>query len=564
MDTVIKTKKASVKSDNMIESVKIEIKCADGRRIKGYIDKRKDTKSEVPVVIISHGYGETKRDYISTSYYLVSNGFAVIRYDCLNHLGGSDGDIINFTLKDMEVSLLGAINYAKKEFKVQGCGVIASSISSRVALKMATKTEAIEYIIALTTIVNLRDSLLSVYKEDLVDEYKKGKRWGALDILGFELRDDFLQYIIENEYEDLNSTLKDMKKIKAPVCYLAASDDAWVKYEDVRKTHDATVDSRRKLITISHALHQIQENPRLAQLAILKIVESCLEYTGRKKSMSNLSKPSIRDIVAQNKIEISNLKSIFSVTKTDEKKFWVSYLSKYFIIMKSHDYQNLLSLVAQLLGEVEDGCRLLDAGCGNGHFGAWLLSNIDTVVRRSPADTHFKYVGLDFAEDALSDAKKVHAHILNKISATYAKKVKCDFKYITQDLEEGIPFEDSSFDKICCNLVISYLKNPEDVLANLYSKLKQDGRIVVSSLKPYNDLSLVYKNYVDQNITPEDIIEGRSLLSSAGKIRHKEKQGHYHFFSEGELEKMMGNAGFVRIKVYRGFGNQANIAVGGK
>lgn len=553
-----------LKDDHMIESLKIEIKCPDGRIVKGYVDKKKDSSKDSPIIIISHGYGETKRDYISTSYYLVTNGFMVIRYDCLNHLGESEGDIINFTLNDMENSLLGTIDYAHKKFNAQNCGVIASSLSSRVAFKVASKTDAVKYLIALTSVVNLRDSLLLLYKEDLVGEYKDGKRWGTLDILGFELKDDFFYDLVKNKYEDLDSTLEDIKKIKVPICYLAASDDAWVKYEDVKKVCAATSDIRRKLITIPQALHQIQENPRLAQLAILKIVETSMEYAENKGCNDKLLKPSISDIVVQNKIEMFELKSTFSVTKSDEKKFWASYLSKFFIVMRSHDYQNLLSLIAQLLGEIDEGCHILDAGCGNGHFGAWLLCNIDTAVTKGLTKIHFKYTGLDFAEDALSDAKKIHEQILTKISFTYAKKIQCDFKYILQDIEEGIPFGNNLFDKICCNLVISYLKNPERVLKNLYSKIKPGGRVVVSSLKPYNDLSLIYKNYLDQNVTREDILEGRNLLSSAGKIRHKEKQGHYHFFSEKELKSLMKYSGFSKIKTFRSFGNQANVAVAEK
>jgi ubiquinone/menaquinone biosynthesis C-methylase UbiE/pimeloyl-ACP methyl ester carboxylesterase len=565
MLTKIEIKKVPTNNNNMIESHKIEIKCPDGKRVKGYIDKKKGGKDNAPVVVISHGYGETKRDYISTSYYLASNGFTVLRYDCLNHLGESDGDMINFTLKDMETSLLNAIGYVRKNFKAANHGIIASSLSSRVAFKVVAKEKAVKYLIALTSVVNLQDTLFSLYKEDLMGEYKSGTRWGALDILGFEVKDDFLHEAIENKYEDLNSTIADLKHIDIPICYLVAGDDAWIKYKDMKTIYANTLNRDSKFITITNALHQIQENPRLAQMAILKMAGYCREYAlGNNLSNAKLQKPSIRNIVVQNKIETADLKSTFFVTKTDEQNFWVSYLSKFFMIMKSRDYQNLLSLIAQLLGEIEDGCCMLDAGCGNGHFGAWLLLNINTTIQKNAAKVHFKYTGLDFAEDALLDARKVHADILSKISSTYAKKIKCDFEYIMQDIEEGTIFEDDMFDKICCNLVVSYLKDPERALKDLYSKLKPGGRIVVSSLKPYNDLSLIYKNYLDQNVTPEDILVGRSLLSSAGKIRHREKQGHYHFFSEEELEKMMARAGFIRVKMYRAFGNQANVAVAEK
>lgn len=558
-------KKEVLKKDAQIESRKIEIRCADGRRVKGYIDTNGNCPQTSPVVIICHGYGETKRDYISTSYYLVSNGFTVLRYDCLNHLGESEGDIIDFTLNDMAAGLSGALSYAKEELGATRCGVIASSLSSRVALKLATKEKSIKYLIALTSVVNLRDTLSSLYKEDLLGEYKAGTRWGVLDILGFEVKDALLEEAIKNDYEDIDSTIADLKQIDIPVCYLVAGDDAWIRYEDMQMVYKNTMNKNSKFITIPSALHQIQENPRMAQMTILKIVETCGEYAGFEPAVSGgPCKPSIHSIVAQNKAEMANLKSIFSVTKQDEKNFWVSYLSKFFVVMKSKDYQNLLSLAAQLLSEIKDGCRIVDAGCGNGHFGAWLLCNMDSIVKKGTFGNRISYTGVDFAQSALLQARDLHAEILSKLPPESSKKIMCDLKYICEDLEESVSIENNTIDKICCNLVVSYLKDPVSVLISLHAKLKPSGRIVVSTLKPYSDLSLIYKNYLDQNLTPEDILEGRNLLSSAGKIRHKEKQGHYHFFSEEELEKLMKDAGFKQIKVYRAFGNQANVAVAEK
>lgn len=545
-----------------ITSNKVEFKNSDGRTIKGYIDRTKYADGCSPFVIISPGYAETKRDYISTSYYLAINGFSVLRYDCLNHLGESDGEIIDFTLLDMEDSMRAAINYLEGKFGATKLGLVASSLSGRAAFKVAPTEKRISYIISLTSVVDLKTTVSSVYKEDLITGYKKGNRWGVIDMLGFEVKDDFLKAAINNCYEDLDSTINDVGKIDAPVYYLVAGDDVWIKYDDVACVYKHTRNTKSKFVKIPNALHQIQENPRLAKLAILNIVEACCEYTDPNKNNRELLQPSIHDIVSQNKIEMQNLKRIFSVTDDDEKKFWVDYLSKFFIIIKSQDYQNLLSLIVQLLGGIDLDDIMLDAGCGNGHFGAWILYNMEKAIKRG--HSLFSYTGLDFADDALSDAKRIHGDILKKIFSDEIGKVEDNFKHILMNLEDELPFPDDYFNKICCNLVISYLKDPVKVLKNLFSKLRPNGKIVVSSLKPYNDLSLIYKNYLDQNLTDEDILEGRKLLSSAGRIRHKEKQGHYHFFDEKELKDMLENAGFIDIKVYRAFGDQANIAVAQK
>lgn len=560
MIDAIQTKKME---NAKIISTKITFQDKLGRNIKGYID-RADGLFGRPMVIISPGYGEIKRDYISTAYYLACNNFIVVRYDNPNHLGESDGDILNFKLSDIEHGILGALDYVEKEFGMKKMGLIASSLSGRVAIKLAGIEERIKYIIGLTSVINLKDTLFSLYKEDLISQYKKGKRWGALDILGFEVKDDFLKETISKKYDDLDSTIKDMETATIPVCFMAAGNDAWVNYKELESVYSHTKNKQSELIEIPGALHQIQENPKLAKMAILKIVQACLRCSDDTHEPTNkLFEPPISYIVRQNKAEIASLKTIFTVKKSDEKKFWVDYLSKYFVLIKSNDYQNLLSLAAQLLGEIKDGERILDAGCGNGHFGAWLLFNMETELKRS--NSRFSYTGMDFTESALSDAEKIHTDIVNKIfSKDIGTLWLAGFNYVLADLEEDLPAQDMWFDKICCNLVISYLKKPSIALKNLHSKLKRGGKFVVSSLKPYSDLSLIYKDYVDQNLTEEDILEGRRLLSSAGKIRHKEKHGHYYFYDEKELIKIVEEAGFTNTKVYRGFGNQANIAIAEK
>ena len=43
--------------------------------------------------------------------------------------------------------------------------------------------------------------------------------------------------------------------------------------------------------------------------------------------------------------------------------------------------------------------------------------------------------------------------------------------------------------------------------------LKPGGTIVVSSLKPYADLSQIYRNFVDQTENNEELEEARKLLT---------------------------------------------------
>jgi len=103
------------------------------------------------------------------------------------------------------------------------------------------------------------------------------------------------------------------------------------------------------------------------------------------------------------------------------------------------------------------------------------------------------------------------------------------------------------------------------LLRELHRILKPRGRIIVTSLKPYADLSQIYRNFIDASRrTLIEIKEARKLLSSAGKIKQKESEGYYKFFNEEELKIIMRNSWFKKIKIYRSFGDQANVVIATK
>ena len=122
-----------------------------------------------------------------------------------------------------------------------------------------------------------------------------------------------------------------------------------------------------------------------------------------------------------------------------------------------------------------------------------------------------------------------------------------------------LPLADQSADRICCSLLISYLKDPVFLVKELYRVLKPDGRIILSSMKPYCDLSLIYKGFLGETNSEEAVESARNLLSAAGVLQLKEDEGHYIFYSEDELVEIMRQGGFDKTHVFRSFGEQANL-----
>lgn len=559
------------KKTRSIRSDKIMFRNSQGHNIVGFYDQlihRLNGKNDI--VVIPPAYGEIKRDHISLSYYLVKNGFNVIRYDNTFHLGESDGDIIDADLKNIQNDLVATLNYVENKYgKKERVIIVASSLAGRVALKVSTFDKRIGLLVTLVGVVNFQKTMASIYREDIVDQYKAGKRRGLIDIFGHEIKDTFIANAIDGNYHNLDSTLADARKVTIPTVFFAASDDLWISLDEVKSVVTNIKSIKAKLNIIPGAMHQLQENPRLAKQVICEITRECMDYShGEDKTAETVIEPNIHDIVSQNKIELDHLRGLSTITNKDEMDFWKKYLQKFSVILQSPDYQELMHKIESFLGLIRESDIILDAGCGNGHFSTWILKGILEEKCKRTGVTGIRFLSLDFVQNAVVKAENMHRQMMKE---TLQKEVKCKFlktwkfSYTIGNLNNELPFRNEQFDKICCNLVVSYLDKPELCLQELTRVLKSGGKIVVSSLKPYCDLSLIYRNFAEMAQDSHLLLEeARALLSSTGKIKEKEGEGHYHFYTESELKKLLSVCGLKNISIERALGNQVNVAVGEK
>ena len=552
-----------------IKSELVKYRNRQGKEIIGFFDHLEFEEKGKPIVIISPSYGETKKSAIMISYHLVTNGFNIIRYDSTDHVGESEGEMVDSTLSKAKEDLLSTIDFAEERFGAKDVVVVARSLGNLPAIKAAAEDERIRLLIGLAGVVNLQYTLNYVYKEDLVENHVSGKRWGITDILGHDIDfDNFLSDAVRNKFSDLETTKEDMEKVTAPYVYFFAEKEAWVGIEEAREIVNPHSSYGHEFHIISDAMHELYENPKATRLALEKIVSSCLKYVFGLENITEVLRPDMRQVVRQNRLERERLKT-YELTKEGEKDFWGKYLSKYVLLEKSVDYRQYLELMVSLLGLPKEDEIILDVGCGPGHFGAWLLRDLAKMrLIRKPCT----YVGIDFVKDVLKEAKEKHEELQRHFREKYKTARLIDFRYMFYDLEPEdnsnkelqLPFRDNYFDKICCSLFLSYVRNPQLILIKLFRALKPGGRIVVTSMKPYCDLSQIYRNFVDQTESDQEIEDARDLLRAAGRIKEKEYQGHYRFFSEKELISLLTKAEGKSIKVYRSFANQANVAAAEK
>jgi SAM-dependent methyltransferase/pimeloyl-ACP methyl ester carboxylesterase len=542
----------------------------NAKNIVAYLDTPNCLEVPAGIALIAPAYGETKENNLLLSAYLAANHFYGLRFDWSDHVGESEGDIFNATLTKMRQVLVSLLDYAQMRFSAQPVGILASSLAARVAIKLTAQDRRPAFLVCLTPVVDLRETLTMVYKEDLAGNYSVGKRYGTIDILGFSINaDNFLQDAIENSFVDLASTILDASTITVPTFFVVGQRDRWVRISDAESVVGCLNSPSKAIISLPTALHRLLENPTIAEGAIKEVLKGLIGSTDKKKlDLRAINVPDLSQVAFRKALEKNHLREEYEYSQAKEREFWKAYLAKFRHVFNIPDFYALLESIHSRLGGAWAGQRVLDAGCGVGNFGLFLLTK---QLYRVQQDLQYAkleplhYYGVDFVWEAISEASGRITELRNESKSRMGLSgLNSSFineRFVLADLEAGLPFPAEFFDHACCNLVISYLQNPDTMLKELWRVLRPGGRVVISSLKPDADLSEIYRNFISVAEDPLEIEEGRQLLNNAGMIRLKDAYGIYHFSSEKELRGMARKAGFFKAKTFRSFGNQANLVV---
>ncbi len=155
-----------------------------------------------------------------------------------------------------------------------------------------------------------------------------------------------------------------------------------------------------------------------------------------------------------------------------------------------------------------------------------------------------------------------------------------DFKELVfgdRGLDLSLDFREKRYDKIAASLLISYLFNPDEIILDFFRILKPGGLLLVSSMKPDSDISVIFTNYINKaselerenaaDIGPEtDLVSARAMLNEAASLFQLEEDGFFRFYTGEDLAGMMRRAGFIDITINMSMGNppQAVIITGTK
>ncbi|MGJ8648779.1 MAG: methyltransferase domain-containing protein [Opitutaceae bacterium] len=534
-----------------------------GRRIVGYLDEGLESLWNERVVVLAPRYGETKKNNLQLSYLLAANGFKVLRFDQTNHIGDSDGTMDQFTLVGVADDIVAVVDYVDRYFEPAEIVLTTLSLSARCGLRACAQDKRISRYVCLVGMVNMDRTLKAIYNRDFFGELAKGATWTKVDILGFEIDGArFYKSLIESNMLDLAGTIEDASKVTVPALHLFADNDLWVVREDVEAVMSQC--SQGVVESVKDVGHEINENPQAVQQAFGRLLVFCSEGMA-KPSLEKV--PCKRTLIAQNKLERTKLQATMKFTEA-EHEFWGDYLGKFGIIESAEYYVEYFKTVCGLLGAIQPYDVVLDAGCGNGFYGVSLMRSMIQemhTLKVLPNPVH--YCGLDLTQEGLFRSYSRHVDELIHMQRDALKDSgfvnfsyrKLNFDSIGGEQGASLPFADSSISKVCCSLVLSYLKEPIHLMKELSRVLKPGGVGVVSSMKPGCDMTVLYHNYVTQDESEKKEEDASVLLGAAGRIKLKKDSGIYAFFEFDELEQLALAAGFSEVRCYRSFGDQANV-----
>lgn len=238
--------------------------------------------------------------------------------------------------------------------------------------------------------------------------------------------------------------------------------------------------------------------------------------------------------------------SLFSLAKNIRKRakekrislFWDIRSFFYDEAVRFIPYHKLLCDVINKAG-LRPGDYVLDAGCGTGILERLMASHYKVKIE-----------ACDYSLGMFRQAKKRCKNLPN-----------VNFSCI--NLDETLPYQDSTFNSIVCNNVIYALTNPEFSIKEFFRVLKPNGKLILATPRPdFSGLRLMREHFRNlKGINKLSIILTFffflfGVLPFEIIILLREKRGIYHRFTKEALEKLLTSCGFKNIEIGYSYAGQ--------
>ena len=523
-----------------------------------------------PVVIIAPGYGQTALDAITLSYYLAHHQLRVLRYDHTNHVGLSDGELQQTTLRSMQADLLKVAEFVQHTWPTAPLIVMASDMAARVALKMAVQSRPLDLLLLINPVVDVQAMLMAVHGHDLVADHRYGLRRGIANLLGLNVNvDRFIGDIVAGHFTDLASTIADLRLLRSPSAILTipSSPLGPLPPADLPQAFLTALGTHTRLATVPAPLLG-QDLPLNEQHppAFRQILEQIAATVSLPTIPAEFRAHTRRTLARQQRIEMERTRLRHNLSQIAREALRVAHLQLP-QLGNLHEHWKLLDDLYRLLSPLEPGAMLVDVGVGHGDLVRATMVNQAYRSRQrgwSP-ERPVQVIGLEHSQDSLTQARQslraLHRELDSDFGGTLTIHPPLTTEWMHADWTQGLPFKDHSLHRIVCNLSLPFVPSPLVTIRELYRMLHPQGRLVLTVFHPDTNLSVLYRRHLQKANQDEFSPQAQIVLHYLGRLREAIRHGLLHTFDRSSLTSFLQQAGILTPRILPALEGHALFAV---
>jgi PAS domain S-box-containing protein len=524
-----------------------------------------------PVVIVVPGFGKMQRDYLTLSYFLAANRLRVLRYDHTDHVGQSDGDVLQTTLRSMQVDFQTVMDFVRTTWPTASITVVAEDLGARVALKVMAQAASRGLLLLVDPVLDLQATLTASYRRDVLTDHRQGLRRGVVNLMGLNVNlDQFLADALVGEYADLSSSASDLAALaELPIVLTTRTAGDYIS-----SPLEASLGAMGQAPLVIPLSTEISAQPDLYDErhtatfhTILKKIVGPLSADARSVEQQ----APLPDIARQQILEDERLRIGHHVSQATREALWIAHLAQLAHLSTIHDYWAIREHLYRELLPLEPGMTIADVGCGHGDLARVLLTNQVYRLAHSsgPSGPPIHYVGIEQSGDTLTIAERALDRFIHEIASTFSSPYPLtnlvDSQWVRLDWGGDPPFPSRApFTRIVFHLSLAYCPSPLMSLRHALAALDEEGTILITCLQPHSDFSALCRRHLQATAQDEFGPSGQVLLHYLGRVREAIRHGLLHRYEREELARLLINVGAVPLRIVPILDGQLLLAVARK
>lgn len=226
------------------------------------------------IVILAPPFGATAHSMFPFAYAMTMNGYRVARLDFTDHVGLSDGEIIDAAMSTKLVDLRLALD------AFPGAVIVAVSLSSRIALRaLAEPTNSVGAVL-ITPVVDVRYTLERALDGDFFG-MEPEELPHTLRVFEHPIAGSFVTRSRAAGFFDLTDGARDLSKVGVPCRLIAGDNDPWVSIDSLGEAMQGVDRCQVQLETVPAGTHKLNRNPAVARVYIDTMLTLLFRLQGR-------------------------------------------------------------------------------------------------------------------------------------------------------------------------------------------------------------------------------------------------------------------------------------------